>query len=46
MWGEATISPVRPGTWWSRTAWFVGLWAASVAAVGLVALAIRTALRP
>lgn len=26
---------------WSRLAWFVGLWAAGVAAVGLVGLVIR-----
>jgi hypothetical protein len=29
-----------------RLAWFVGLWAAGVAAVGLVGLAIRLALHP
>ena len=28
--------------WARRLAWFFGLWAAGVAAVGLVALAIRT----
>ena len=31
--------------WWRRLAWFVGLWAASVAALALVALAIRAVLR-
>jgi hypothetical protein len=29
-----------------RLAWFVGLWAAGVAAVGLVGLAIRAVLHP
>lgn len=31
---------------WSRLAWFIGLWVAGVAAVGLAALAIRTVLLP
>ncbi len=30
---------------WTRLAWFVAIWAASVAALGLVALAIRWILR-
>jgi hypothetical protein len=29
-----------------RLAWFVGLWAAGVAAVGVVGLAIRAVLHP
>jgi len=29
-----------------RIVWFVGIWAASVAALALVALVIRLALRP
>lgn len=32
--------------WPRRLAWFAGLWAAGVATVGLVALAIRTWLAP
>lgn len=31
-----------PGPWWRRIAWFVALWAASVATLGLVALVIRS----
>ena len=31
-----------PGPWWKRLAWFVGLWAAGVAAVGSVAYLIRS----
>jgi hypothetical protein len=30
---------------WKRWAWFVGLWCASVAALGVVAFVIRLALR-
>jgi len=30
---------------WTRLAWFVAIWAGSVAALGLVALAIRWILR-
>jgi len=30
---------------WKRWAWFVGLWCASVAALGIVAFVIRLALR-
>jgi hypothetical protein len=30
---------------WARLAWFVAIWAGSVAALGLVALAIRWILR-
>ncbi|WP_293859185.1 DUF2474 domain-containing protein [uncultured Alsobacter sp.] len=41
----AIIRPSAPGPWWKRVAWFVGLWAASVAALGVVGLLIRTALR-
>jgi hypothetical protein len=35
-----------PGTRASRLAWFLGLWLASVAALGLVAWAIRWAIHP
>ncbi|MFC0306500.1 DUF2474 domain-containing protein [Rhizorhabdus histidinilytica] len=31
----------EPGPLWRRLAWFVGIWAASVAVLGLVAWAIR-----
>ena len=31
--------PHRP--WWERLGWFVGLWVASVAVLGVVAFAIR-----
>lgn len=30
-----------PGPWWQRLAWFVGLWLASVAVIGVIAYAIR-----
>ncbi|HYZ48903.1 MAG TPA: DUF2474 family protein [Sphingomonas sp.] len=30
-----------PGPWWKRLAWFVAIWAASVAALGAAAYAIR-----
>ncbi len=30
-----------PGPLWQRLAWFVGLWASSVAALGVVAYIIR-----
>lgn len=33
-----------PGPLWRRLAWFVALWAAGVAAVGAVALAVRSVL--
>lgn len=32
---------VDPGPWWKRLAWFVGLWLASVAVIGIIAYAIR-----
>ena len=35
----------RSDTLWQRLGWFVGLWAASVVALGLVALAIRFIIR-
>lgn len=35
-----------PGPWWRRLAWFVGLWAAGVAAVGAVAYGLRWWLVP
>ncbi|ARR56644.1 DUF2474 domain-containing protein [Rhizorhabdus wittichii] len=31
----------EPGPLWRRLAWFVGIWAASVALLGLVAWVIR-----
>jgi hypothetical protein len=31
-----------PHQWWKRLAWFVGLWAAGVLAVGSVAYLIRS----
>ncbi len=31
--------------WWRRLAWFAGIWAASVAALGLVAGGLRWLLR-
>ena len=30
-----------PGPMWKRLAWFVAIWAASVAALGIVAVMIR-----
>lgn len=30
-----------PGPFWKRLLWFVGLWAASVAVVGMVAWVLR-----
>ncbi|API59999.1 hypothetical protein BSL82_12325 [Tardibacter chloracetimidivorans] len=35
------ITDPPPAPWWKRLAWFVGIWAASVAALGLVAFLIR-----
>jgi hypothetical protein len=35
----------RPAGWLSRILWFVGLWAASVAVLGVVAYVIRAVLR-
>ena len=32
----------RPGPLWRRLAWFVGLWAASVAVLAIVAFVIRS----
>ncbi|MES2755170.1 MAG: DUF2474 family protein [Pseudomonadota bacterium] len=32
--------------WWRRIAWFAGLWAASVGALGVVAMVLRAWLRP
>jgi hypothetical protein len=39
----ATAGADRP---WKRLAWFVGLWAGSVAALGLVGYAIKLAIGP
>ena len=36
-----TTDAQSPGPWWKRLGWFVGLWAASVLAVGSVAYLIR-----
>jgi hypothetical protein len=36
-----TTEPAGPRPWWKRLAWFVGLWAAGVLAVGSVAYLIR-----
>lgn len=30
-----------PGPWWKRLAWFVGLWAAGVLVVFLIAFVLR-----
>ncbi len=30
-----------PGPWWKRLAWMAGIWLASVALLGLVAMIIR-----
>lgn len=30
-----------PAPWWKRLGWFAAIWAASVAALGLVAMLIR-----
>lgn len=35
-----------PGGWPRRIAWFVGLWAASVTVLGIVAYGIRLVLKP
>lgn len=36
------MSTDAPAPLWRRLAWFVGLWAASVATVGAVAMLIRS----
>ncbi|MGO1542088.1 MAG: DUF2474 family protein [Luteimonas sp.] len=33
--------PASPGPLWKRLAWFVGLWAAGLAAVGTLAWVLR-----
>jgi hypothetical protein len=38
------MSTDAPAPLWKRLAWFFGLWAASVAAVGAVAMLIRAVL--
>ncbi len=38
------MSTDAPAPLWRRLAWFVGLWAAGVAAVGAVAMLIRAVL--
>jgi hypothetical protein len=35
------LSDATPGPWWKRVAWFVGLWAASVTVIGVVAWFLR-----
>ena len=35
-----------PGPMWKRLAWFVAIWAASVTALGIVAVMIREAILP
>ena len=40
------MQPAAPGTRASRLAWFAALWLASVAALGVVAYAIRWAIMP
>ena len=37
----ARCDPPAPRGWWRRVAWLVALWAASVAALGVVAYAFR-----
>jgi len=39
------METVERSSAWKRVAWFVAIWASSVAALGLVALAIRWILR-
>jgi hypothetical protein len=36
----------EPGPWWQRLLWLAGIWAASVAALGLVSFFIRLWLKP
>jgi hypothetical protein len=36
---------IEPQPLWKRLAWFVGIWAASVAALGVVASLLRWAVR-
>jgi hypothetical protein len=40
------LSNAQPPPLWRRLAWFVGIWAASVAALGLAAGLIRLWLKP
>jgi hypothetical protein len=40
------IERAGPGPLWKRLGWFVGLWAASVAVIGIVAYALRAVLLP
>ena len=41
-----TIDPaIAPGPLWKRLAWFVAIWAGSVAALGLGAWLLRLAIR-
>ncbi len=37
--GTTSVSAAAP--WWKRLAWLAAIWAASVAALGLVSLALR-----
>jgi hypothetical protein len=39
------LSDPAPGAWWQRIAWLVAIWAASVAALGVVGGVIRWWLR-
>jgi hypothetical protein len=39
--GECRDSMSATAPWWKRLAWMVAIWAASVAALGLVSLALR-----
>jgi hypothetical protein len=39
-----TDPETRPGRWWQRLAWFVAIWAGSVAALGVVAWLLRLAI--
>lgn len=41
-----TMNIDRGGPLWKRLTWFVGLWAASVTVVGLVAYALKAWLHP
>jgi hypothetical protein len=42
----AITSASAAAPWWKRLAWMAMIWAASVAALGLVSLALRFWLKP